>query len=403
MKNLSSQSVVASVIDHVRPARARWLMLVASLPVVAGAVVVGTTTSSFAAGTSTTTLTQVSASSITLGPSGTVSDTATVQGTSTNGSPSGGVSFYICQTATSQTLTRGPCAATADEHLATTGLSAGAHDTSSASSGAFTPTAAGTWCFSAVYGGSSLYATSTDNTTVSNLDANECVLVTLAPTTTGSSISSSRITLGPGGSVSDAATVVGNVVGGSPTGGVAFYVCHTSITATLTGGPCPASGTPEDAGVALAPGAGATASVSSTGFVPTSVGTWCFSAVYGGSSTYATSGDNTGSSNLDANECVLVAPPSADAITSDPNVPAVAGRAFTFLVTTSGSPVPTLRKRHPLPKGVSFVNNHNGTGTLSGTPNIRRGIGVYHVTITATFGHGKSKHVVTQALILTVP
>ena len=55
-----------------------------------------------------------------------------------------------------------------------------------------------------------------------------------------------------------------------------------------------------------------------------------------------------------------------------------------------------------MPKGVHFANNHNGTARITGVPNVKRGPGVYHLTITATFGKGKTKHVVTQAFVLTI-
>jgi hypothetical protein len=361
----------------------------------------GTTTTTTSP-TSTSTATQVSASALTLGTSGSVSDTVTVRGTPTHGSPTGNVNFYVCQTGTSNTLIRGPCAATTGAHLSTAHLTAGTGNTASTSSGSFTPTSAGTWCFSAVYGGDSIYTGSSDNTTSANLDANECVLVSPSPSTTSTFISSAKLTLGPLNSAADTVTVLGNVVGGAPTGGVTFYACHTSVTATFTVGPCPTTGTPQDAGVALLTGAGATSAATSSIFVPTSVGTWCFSAVYGGSSTYSGSSDNTSSTNLDSNECLLVVPPSADAITSDPNASARAGFSSSFLITTSGSPTAVVKKKGQLPKGVHFKNNHNGTATISGIPNLNKSIGVYHLTILATFGKGKTKHIVTQAFIYTV-
>jgi hypothetical protein len=47
--------------------------------------------------------------------------------------------------------------------------------------------------------------------------------------------------------------------------------------------------------------------------------------------------------------------------------------ANSFTVTTSGSPVPSLTfsPTGSLPSGVSFVDNHNGTATLSGRPTVR--------------------------------
>ena len=352
--------------------------------------------------TSTRTATQVSTGSVVLGASGTVSDTVTVQGTATHGSPTGNVNFYVCQTSTAKAISPGACVATTSSHLATAHLTATTGNAATSSSGSFTPTSAGTWCFSAVYGGDSIYTGSTDNTSSANLDANECVLVTPSPSTTATFISSARLTLGPMNSAYDTVTVTGNVVGGAPTGSVTFYVCHTSITATFAPGPCLASGTPEDAAVPLLTGAGASSAASSKVFVPNSVGTWCFSAVYTGSTTYAPSADNASSATEDSGECVLVNPPTGDAITSAPNASARAGFSFSFLVTTSGSPTPTIKKTGKLPKGVHLVNNHNGTATLSGIPSVSKGVGTYHLTIEALFGKGKARHTLTQAFVLTV-
>ncbi len=351
--------------------------------------------------TSTSTDTHVSTPSVALGPAGAVSDTVTVRGTPTHGSPTENVIFYVCQTSTAKTLTTGPCPATAHSLLGAAHLSTGADDSSDASSGSFVPTASGTWCFSAVYGGDSVYTGSADNTSAANLDGNECVLVTPASSTTASFISSANVTLGPTGSATDFVTVSGNVVGGPPTGGVTFYVCHTSITQTLATDPCPPSGTPEDSGVALVSGAGATSTTTSSTFIATAVGTWCFSAVYGGSLTYTGSADNTNSSNVDANECAVVGPPSGDAFTSAPNASATAGSSFSFQVTTSGSPVPVLKKKGRLPKGLHFVNDHNGTATISGNPKLSA-VGVHSLTLFAQFGSGKNKKIVTQAFTLTV-
>lgn len=120
---------------------------------------------------STATSTQVSASNVTLGPSNSVSDLVTVRGTTAHGSPTGNVSFYVCQTGTAKTLATGPCAATLADHLATVHLTSGANNSSAAPSGPFVPTSAGTWCFSAVYADDTNYTGSADNTSSANLDA----------------------------------------------------------------------------------------------------------------------------------------------------------------------------------------------------------------------------------------
>jgi len=48
---------------------------------------------------------------------------------------------------------------------------------------------------------------------------------------------------------------------------------------------------------------------------------------------------------------------------------------------------------------MTFVDNDNGTAIISGTP---KRVGVRHLKITATFGSGPTKYVVTQTFTLTV-
>ncbi len=58
----------------------------------------------------------------------------------------------------------------------------------------------------------------------------------------------------------------------------------------------------------------------------------------------------------------------APAITSAATTTFTVGSAGTFTVTAVGTPTPTLTVTGALPAGVTFVDNGNGTGTLSGTP-----------------------------------
>jgi Putative Ig domain/Bacterial Ig domain/FG-GAP-like repeat/FG-GAP repeat len=74
------------------------------------------------------------------------------------------------------------------------------------------------------------------------------------------------------------------------------------------------------------------------------------------------------------------------------------GVAGTFTVTTTGFPVPTLSVTG-LPAGVTFVDNLNGTGTLSGTPAVGTA-GVHTLTLTVTNGVG-APIVVTFTLTIT--
>src|SRR4030095_16710935 len=56
-------------------------------------------------------------------------------------------------------------------------------------------------------------------------------------------------------------------------------------------------------------------------------------------------------------------------------------------VTTSGDPVPAITKTGKLPGGVKFVDNGDGTATLSGRPGNGQGlVGDYSLTLTATNG-----------------
>jgi hypothetical protein len=58
-------------------------------------------------------------------------------------------------------------------------------------------------------------------------------------------------------------------------------------------------------------------------------------------------------------------------------------------------------KKGALPQAPHFVDNHNGTATIKCIPSTKK-TGAYHVTFTATFGKGKTKHVATRAFTLTV-
>ena len=88
---------------------------------------------------------------------------------------------------------------------------------------------------------------------------------------------------------------------------------------------------------------------------------------------------------------------SAPVITSAPAATAIFGTPFSFTVTTNGYPVPWISKAGTMPAGVQFVNNKNGTATISGTP-VRTALGPYTVTLTA----GNWTGTVTQSFTLTI-
>ncbi len=72
----------------------------------------------------------------------------------------------------------------------------------------------------------------------------------------------------------------------------------------------------------------------------------------------------------------------APAITSANAATFIVGSAGSFTITSTGYPTATLSETGALPSGVTFVNNADGTATLSGTPAAGSG-GAYPLTVTA--------------------
>lgn len=92
--------------------------------------------------------------------------------------------------------------------------------------------------------------------------------------------------------------------------------------------------------------------------------------------------------------------PTGPGFTSPNSTTFIVGVAGTFTVRTTGTPTPTLSETGALPAGpVTFVDNGNGTATLSGTP-AAGSAGSYPITISAVFGVGTTP--VTQSFTLTV-
>lgn len=202
--------------------------------------------------TSTTTL--LSDDSITLGES--VTDTATVIGLSGSSPiPTGTVTFEVS--------TDG--GTTFDEFGTVKDLDVNG----SATSDSYTPAAAGTYYFRAVYGGATYYAGSQSG------DTEEPLTVNLLPaTTTTTQLSALSITLGD--YVTDTATVIG--AGGNspvPTGTIIFQVSTDGGTTFNAFG-----------GIETLDGSG---NATSDSYIPTSTGTTYFRAVYSGDTNYLAS------------------------------------------------------------------------------------------------------------------
>jgi large repetitive protein len=168
-------------------------------------------------------------------------------------------------------------------------------------------------------------------------------------------------------------------------GGSAF-----SYQVTATGTPTPAIGVSAQstlpAGVTLTDNGNGTATLAGTSAVAPGV--------------YAFTIQATNSINPNATQAFIltVAAPGAPQITSPSAATITAGTAMTgFTVTTNGFPAPSLSKKGALPAGVTFVDNLNGTATISGNPRANQG-GTYVLTITATNSEGTA----TQTFTLTV-
>ena len=86
----------------------------------------------------------------------------------------------------------------------------------------------------------------------------------------------------------------------------------------------------------------------------------------------------------------------APAVTSGDSTTFKFGSAGSFTVTSTGTPTPSLSESGTLPSGVTFVNNGDGTASLSGTPTSN---GTYPITITATNGVSPAA---SQSFTLTV-
>jgi hypothetical protein len=96
-----------------------------------------------------------------------------------------------------------------------------------------------------------------------------------------------------------------------------------------------------------------------------------------------------------ASQSFLLTVDSGLAITSAASDAVTAGSAFSFKVTTAGTAAPALNRSGGLPAGVTFTDNGDGTGTLSGTPAVT---GSFPLTFTAKNSGGTA----SQAFLLTV-
>jgi hypothetical protein len=229
-----------------------------------------------------------------------VHDTATVTGNQAADTPSGTVTFFLCNSV--------PCSSGGTN--VGTGTLSGSGATASASSPdvntAASPLTPGTYCFRAEWPGDTNYpAALTEFGGVGG--TNECFTVQKIPTTTTTTPSpGSGGTTTFGSSVTDHAIVQATLSGdGTPTGTVTFFICNPTQTVA---GACPdGTGTQVGSPVTTQAINGSSPPASSADSAAVTVnqtGTWCFRAVYtpGG----ANGANYTGSSDASTGECFTV-------------------------------------------------------------------------------------------------
>jgi Ca2+-binding RTX toxin-like protein len=111
----------------------------------------------------------------------------------------------------------------------------------------------------------------------------------------------------------------------------------------------------------------------------------------GSGSTYALTINAANGTYPDVHQSFTLWVDQSPAITSASTATFTVGSSSTFTVTTTGFPTAALTESGPLPSGLTFVDNGDGTATLSGTPAAGTGSS-YVVNITASNGVGSDAH-----------
>ena len=113
--------------------------------------------------------------------------------------------------------------------------------------------------------------------------------------------------------------------------------------------------------------------------------------------TFTASGDTGGTVSQTVD--LIVGAPSNEglAFTSGSTATFTSGAAGDFKVSTLAVLPPSLSETGPLPAGLRFTDNGDGTGTLFGNPGASAG-GVYSLVLAATYGSSS----VTQSFALTI-
>ena len=253
--------------------------------------------------------------------------------------------------------------------------------------------------------------TTTVNTTIAS-GAAQSVALTASGVPAGTAVSFNPATISSGQSsvatlVTSPTTPVGSsLISVTGTGTAAMH--STSVSLTVS----PATQAPSITSAAAAafsvstPGTFTvtssgtpTAALSESGTLPAGVGfvdngdgtgTLSGTPASGSTGTYSLSLSATNGVGTPASQTfTLIVSPATQA----PSITSAAAAAFsvstpgTFTVTSSGTPTAALSESGTLPAGVGFVDNGDGTGTLSGTP-ASGSTGTYSLSLSATNGVG---------------
>lgn len=248
-------------------------------------------------------------------PGVSATDTATVTGT--GATPTGTVSFWLCNPSQ---VTAAGCPAGAGTQVGGVVTLSGGTATSAATTATTTP---GTYCWRAVYSGDARYASKQH--TNATIGANgECFQVAKRVPTISTTSNPTGTVVAPGASVTDTATITGSA--GTPTGTMSFWLCSP---AEVTAAGCPSgAGTAVGGPVTLVNG-----SATSTSTIATLPGTYCWRVSYSGDAVYD-AGTHTNASS----ECFTVGLRSVTITTqSNPSANVAPGTSATDTATVSGA------------------------------------------------------------------
>ena len=242
-------------------------------------------------------------------------DKAVVQGTDAGGSPPGSVHFFLCDPDHLDPATAGSegCQSGGTD-LGSVVLTpnGGSPPTSTAFSSGTNANIAGVWCFRGEY-------THSGTTYQDSFDSSHTECVTVGPeattTTTTPKFNNGTISgaLSVGSMVTDHAVVAAfDNADGTPTGSVDFYICDPATVALNANDNCSTGGVSAGAGKSLTALAGQptpSATADSDAVTASSVGLWCFRAVYtpgGLNGRNYTGSQDPGADSTSQSECFLV-------------------------------------------------------------------------------------------------